>query len=371
MWVSSRYRVLGAAIVATLVTFACGQPSPTNNQSTKLSQTTLTVHEVQGFGCSATVWLAAQKGLYKKYGLDVTLHPINTSSADVMAGLLGGTVDVISCTGAFPYFNAISQGASIKAMVVTGYGTDNQLLIRKSKAQGLGISSDLSADAYIQKLKGSGLKFAFASVTSDPYVALLAILSQHGLIVGRDVQIQTVGSQANVVAAFQSGQVDGYGGTSPIIFRVKDDQVVRFMYSKFPEEEQTIYSSLIAKSDLIKQHPDTMRAFAKAIVETWDYIVTQPDKAFQELLPMYAEGGITDPTIARSSFDSTVGTLKSAPGTPAVTKSGFDRSLALVNLERKSMSPPLGSLTIKQSDVVDTSFANDAITALGLKVPKG
>jgi ABC-type nitrate/sulfonate/bicarbonate transport system substrate-binding protein len=309
--------------------------------------------------------------LYKKYGLNVTLHPINTSSADVMAGLLGGTVDVVSCQGAFPFLNAIGQGAAIKAILELGYGTDHQLLIKKGKAQSLGISESSSVDTFVQQLKGSGLKLAFASATSAPYVAFLAIATQRGLVVGKDVHLQLVGSQSNVLAAFLSGQADGFGGAPPTIFTVSDDKVVRFMYSKFPEEDQVFYSNVMTKTDLISKHPDTLGAFAKAVVEAWDYIITQPDKAFQALLPMYAEGGITDQAQARSSFESILSVLKAAPTTPAPTKLGFDRSLALVNLERKSMNPPLPPLNTKLSDAVDTRFANDAIAALGLKVPKG
>lgn len=366
------HRVSLLAVSVVLLASACGGPAASNSGSsnTTLSLSTITAEGSQGFGWYGPVWLAVKKGYFSKYGLTVNLHPINTSAADVAASFLGGTDD-ISTMGTFGLLNLVGQGASIRTIMTIGYGTDYHLVLNKTKAQSLGISATTTGLDALSALKGSGVKLAFASATSDPRLGLAAVLSQHGLTIGKDVQFITAGSQANIVAAFKAGQVDGFGGSAPTIYQVPDDQVVRIPYNDFPEEAGTLYENQVVKTDLIIQHPDTVRAFAKGMVEAWNYMATQPTQAMQDLLPMYGEANINDPTAIMQGFALTLGLLKNSPSTPAVTADGWKKSVAIANLERASLSSPLPQVVPSYSSGADSSFVNAAIDSLGLKLTKG
>lgn len=314
------------------------------------------------------LYVAEKQGFYKAEGLTVNLMNNTGNAQTATSALLGGSADIVS-PGGTAVLVATAQGAGVKSIMTLGYGTEDQLVVNAAKAKALNMPSS-DPDAQLKALKGSNLKLGFASAASDPALEIGALLKERGMTVGKDVQFSYTGTQAASVTAFQSGAIDGYAGTPPTPFQVPESSVVRVVYATLPMFAETFYRHVITTDAMIKDHPDTLMAFTRAATKAWDFIVKNPEKAkanFDEELAAY---DIKDPALLTKLYDSELSVLKAKPGTPALTKGGFQKSVDLLNLTRAAANPPQPALQLKYENVVDNSFVEAAIDALKLQVPK-
>jgi ABC-type nitrate/sulfonate/bicarbonate transport system substrate-binding protein len=362
-----------AGVVAVFVLAGCGNSNATTASTSKngnqLSQSHITTDYTQGLGVSAVEWLAQKKGYFTSNGLNATDTVINTSAADMVAALLGGSLDVACGVGPYATLNAVSQGASIKTIYSMGTGTTNQLVINKQVALAKHIPVDGTAQQQIAALKGSGLKLVFSNATSDQYTGFVSAMKKLGITTGQgsgvDIQTSFAGSFANIAAAYESGQVDGFGSAPPNTYLVPLNNVLRIPYTSLPGLKAASYAYCITTAAFAKAHADTLTAFSKAMVQARQFIITQQAAAQSALLPFWAEANLTDPAITTLSFLDTVGLLQSSP-TPAIPKTTYDATLTLVNSERDAVSPPLPAVTTSYASFVDNTFVNSAVSALHL-----
>ena len=148
----------------------------------------------------APSWVTAEKGIWKKYGLDVELIYLRGGSRTVSA-LIGGSVDVIlgSDRGVT---TVILQGASLTRVGVTtntiGYSIvtqPNVKTVRDLKGKIIGITPGRDA----------------------AYARVVKLLREHGMDAGKDVTFLSVGDggPAARVAALSSGVIHASMFTPP------------------------------------------------------------------------------------------------------------------------------------------------------------
>jgi NitT/TauT family transport system substrate-binding protein len=148
----------------------------------------------------APSWVTADKGLWKKHGLDVELIYLRGGSRTVSA-LIGGSVDFILGSD-LGVTTAIVQGASLTRVGVTtntiGYSMVTQPTIKT-----------------VRDLKGKVI--GITPGRDAAYARVVKLLREHGMDAGKDVTFLSVGDggPAARVAALSSGVIHATMFTPP------------------------------------------------------------------------------------------------------------------------------------------------------------
>ncbi len=149
-------------------------------------------------GTQAVVWYAYEKGLFKKYGLDVKLISIDSGTKAVTA-LLAGSMNICEVAGS-AVVNAVAAGQD--AVMIAGlYNTYPASLMVTASVK-------TAAD-----LKGKALAISQPGSSTD--VGTRLALKQLGLIPDKDVALLATGEEPARMAAMAAGQVAGSLLTSP------------------------------------------------------------------------------------------------------------------------------------------------------------
>jgi NitT/TauT family transport system substrate-binding protein len=195
---------------------------------------------------SAPLYYATQKGLFKKFGLDVT--PVWVEGGSTLThAVVGGSVDIAQ-NGYTPAVAAAVQGADI---VFIG-GISNVLPFQ------LVVKSSITSAA---QLKGQAIAISRYGSSTDE-AARFAL--RHLGLAAKDVTIMQLGGPATRIAAAMSGQIAGtmeqYPDTAEIAkhgFHVLVD--VTDIAGDYPN------TSYLTSRAYLKKNPDVVRRFMMAI----------------------------------------------------------------------------------------------------------
>lgn len=171
----------------TLIGSACQLSKPANSSKSAIKLCYSFVS-----GTQLVAQYAREKGIFAEYGLDVELTQISRG-AKATAALIAGEVQVCQVAGA----SAIHAAAAGEDMVLIG-GLYNTHLYSLMVRPEIATAADLKGKAVAISQPGSG---------SDS--AMRAALQHLNLTPKKDVTMLMIGSQAERLAAMESGQIAG------------------------------------------------------------------------------------------------------------------------------------------------------------------
>jgi NitT/TauT family transport system substrate-binding protein len=195
-------------------------------------------------------WQVAQaQGLFAKHGLNVALKYFDNYTDSLLA-LQTGALDANSQT-LTDTLNSVSAGAKQTIVLVNDNSTGNDKIIARE-----GIIS-------VADLKGK--RIAVEQGTVDHYLLLLA-LAQAGL--GQsDVELVPLAKEAGA-AAFAAGTVDAVCVSAPSTTKALQRQ-----------GSHAIATNLVVRTNLAKEHPQTVQALVDTWFDTLTWIKTHRDAA--------------------------------------------------------------------------------------------
>ncbi len=185
MQIKRSIRGLLALVALTVILAGCGGGTPNNGQKEKLRVGfTMMNHN------PSTLWVAKDKGMFDKYGLDVELMFIEGGTKGIQA-LVSKDVPIIVVAGS-AVVNAKAEGADVK-MIAGLVNTMTYDLVVPKEVQS-------AAD-----LKGKKLGVSKFGSSSD--TAIRFAVRKLGLDPQKDVNILQVGTETARIAALKSGQM--------------------------------------------------------------------------------------------------------------------------------------------------------------------
>jgi NitT/TauT family transport system substrate-binding protein len=149
-------------------------------------------------GSFVPLWLAADEGLFPKYGLDGELTYIGSGTTS-MQSLLAGDVQFILTSGAEPAA-AYVAGAPVQMVIAWDYALPTVFIVVPS------ITSP-------EQLRGQAI--GITRFGGLPHIAARLALKHWGLDPTNDVQYLQLGGTPEIVAAMQAGAVVGGAMTPP------------------------------------------------------------------------------------------------------------------------------------------------------------
>jgi len=286
-----------------------------------------------GFGSFDSVFnglfVAMDKGFFKKHGLDVKLTMLESDPRATQA-LVAGAVDIIGGAGGSG-LNAMANGADIAFIGSIVNKLTGSMVTR----------ADMTDPA--TQLKGG--KWAISSFGAESELAARKALAHYGLAAGRDVTLVPIGNQSLRYAALESGAVAGTTLLPPVLNKAMADP--RFKaWVKLPEiVPEYLSGAYLIQRKTIQQRRDTVRRFLMAVAEATHFYRTNRE----ESLPIIQRWlKVEDPAVARAAYDYY------APIT-SVDMQITEKSLAVVF----ENFPEAQKKGLKFADVTDLSLLTD------------
>jgi ABC-type nitrate/sulfonate/bicarbonate transport system substrate-binding protein len=224
--------------------------APLHGQERKLEPLTISYASVSG--TRGPLWIAADLGIFEKYGLDANLIYIASGLTSVNA-LLGGSVHMIAASGSSAV-GAAARGAPLA--IIASLGAIGYKLIAHPS-----ITS-------IQGLKGKVIGSSRLGAGSD--YALRRLLPKLGLIPGKDVHLIPTGlseSDRRLLIMLQ-GKIDATIGTVDNILQLElRGQKVSVLADFLEAGIYTTGSDISTSRQLLKERRRDLKAFIMAMTE--------------------------------------------------------------------------------------------------------
>ncbi len=231
------------------------------------------------------VWLAKEKGFYRKHGLEVENIYIPSGTMAVQA-LLSGEIKVVLAAGS-SVVNANLQGASTKIIA----GNANFYPLAFFSAPEIRDPRDLR-----------GKRVAVTRIGSSSYTATVILLRKFGLEEGKDYTILQLGSTQNRLVALTKGMIQGTTLSAPESIMAKNAGIkVLIPVSDMKKLGVIIQHQALAATDKsLRESRVLIKAFLMAYLEGVREFYRNKEAATQ-VLGKYTR--IADPQVLSASYD--------------------------------------------------------------------
>jgi ABC-type nitrate/sulfonate/bicarbonate transport system substrate-binding protein len=208
-------------------------------------------------GAGIVTWLAVDKGLFAKNGLDVEL--IYVAGSQAMQSLLSGTTP-IGIQGIEPVFR------------VNAHGGDTVMLLGIVTKPPFSIMVRPEIKEY-RELKGKPMGITRYGSATD--LLLRLTLDKWGLKPETDVPILQMGGVPPILAGLQSKKIFGGPLSLPTLARAKQEgyRELADLADLIPEYQ---VAGVVTRRAFIKQHTEATRGFIKAIAEAMEAFRNDP-----------------------------------------------------------------------------------------------
>ncbi len=206
----------------------------------------------------ATMYVAQERGLFEKYGLDVQIEPVQ-SGTEAIAFLSEGQVDVGGIAIVTSLWNGWNQGLDLRIFAPGGLepfeNSPTKLIVRKALA-------DDGTVGEVADLAGMTVGVAGGPGSGGEY--LLAKALERGDLTIFDVETVQIGN-ADMPLAFENGSIDAGILGSPYA-----DQVIESGNGVALAEDLTpglMTVAFVGSGDFINEQPEVAERFALALME--------------------------------------------------------------------------------------------------------
>jgi NitT/TauT family transport system substrate-binding protein len=208
-------------------------------------------------GAFAPLWIAADKNLFSKYGLNVDLRYIAPATAT--QALIGNNLDIINPGG-----EIVEAGLNGEAVVYIA-GIMNRAVMSIYAKPEIGSLADL---------KGKVLAVTVPGSTTD--FAARVLLQQVRLTPGKDVKLIYLKGMVEILTGINQGNADAGIFTSPTTLKARHaglKELVNVTEQNIP----MIHAALASTKEYVKTHRDDARRFLQAYLEGIKISRTDPD----------------------------------------------------------------------------------------------
>ena len=262
LWVLAKRALLVAALSASVV--IAGSRSEAADRLVQM--------HFPGSVMSLPVYVAKEKGYYKKHNLDVELVGFN-SGPDAVAAVLSGSVDFMINSGD-NIMRSMDAGSPPFKIVVGNLGRIPFTVVARKDLPTPNIGKPYPAP--MRDLKGHvvGIQARGGSVE----FFLRALIRDAGLNPDKDVKWAVVGPPPTAVPAFANKQIDAYLAFEPFQTRTLSELkigkvLVDLRKGQGPREFKNFpYNFYSGRADRVMSRPDFVKRYVAAMFEAQNFI---------------------------------------------------------------------------------------------------
>ncbi len=196
----------------------------------------------------SAVWIAEQKGLFRKYGLDVEVI-VTGQGGTAVSALLAGDIQTASSAGDALVNAALHGGDTVMIAGVINKGLQRIMVRPEIKTP-----ADLK-----------GKKIGVTRIGAVSHFVLLMMLKRWNMG-PTDVQVVQVGSSPNMLAALDKGGIDGAVLTIPSMF-VAEDRGYKVLIDLADTDIYYLHTMIASTRSYIKNNRDKVIRYLKGFLE--------------------------------------------------------------------------------------------------------
>ncbi len=198
---------------------------------------------------SGSIWVAEEKGLYRKHGLEVEVIVIGGGASRVVSSLLAGEIQF-----------SLGGGDAVIRAALRGADTVLAASPLKTGLQRLMTRADIKSPADLRGKRVGITRFGSAS-----HWVLQLFLRKWGMRTD-DVQTLQLGSSPAMLATLDKGGIDGAVFTIPTFF-LAEDRGYRTLADPVEMDIYYLQNSIDSTKSYLRQKRDPSLRFLKALVE--------------------------------------------------------------------------------------------------------
>ncbi len=279
---------------------------------------------------NANWYIAKDRGLYKKYGVDSELIFIPSSTTTISA-VVSGSVAVGNISGGATA-NAAVGGATVVAVGCFINTLPYELVVHDSIRSAA-------------QLKGKAIGISRVGSSSD--VAARVFLKELKLEPDKDVAILQVGGSTERAAAFRAGRIVAFpspAGTIQLTHGMPNRVLIST--ADFPKGYPFPYVCPTASKSFVKNNRDTMKRLLMALIDATYFYKTRKEEA-KKIMSKFTRQ--TNEAYLEASYQSSA---KLYEQVPLVNREGMDVQV------KEAVARKPGS-TLKVDDIVDDSLVQE------------
>jgi NitT/TauT family transport system substrate-binding protein len=236
-------------------------------------------------------WVAKERGIFDKNGLDVELQYIQSGSSPT-AALVSGQIQVL--VAAEQVIQASLQGGDLVYIAAPTSTIFFALYTTPDIADAAGLKGKRIGITQTGTATETAAKMALRSLNLEP---------------ARDVTLINIGSAPNILAALQNGALDGGVLSSPTTIQARKSGLRELVnVAKLDDPFPSGWAATSRK--YLADHRDAIRRYVQSIAEAVAFEIRNPAET-RTILAKYVD--IDDPAIAAESYDEVVPYLKKNP----------------------------------------------------------
>lgn len=264
-------RLAAGAAVLALVLVACGGGGDSGSSGDGRQKVTVAALSLTD---AAALYIARDRGLFVKEGLDVSIQPVQ-QSIQALPALSKGQVDMIASANYVTFLQADEQGTLDLRILAEGVRTAPHMMdVLVPKDSPIKSAADLKGKTVAVNILNN-----IQSLTLD------AILDQQGA--GHPVYRQIAFPQMG--PALQKGQVDAVHAVEPFDSAIQGELKARVLLDGGSAPVQSLpISGYVTTGAFAEKHAKAARAFRRAI-EAASRIAAQDPAAVRAELPKYTK----------------------------------------------------------------------------------
>lgn len=310
-------------------------PKPAAAPTTPPQLTHIAVSYPDG-GAHLPLFIARDKGIFQKYGLDVELKGLG-GGPKATSALLGGDVQLVDITGS-EIVSADVHGANVEVLAT----------LTPTYPYVFEVSKDITN---IEDLKGKTIAVRAVGDATD--VATRVGLKKQGLNPDTDVTILAVDQEGARMASLESGQI------CCTVAQVSDRIVLEqagfhMLFDLTNAGLPNAQGVIAAKRDYIDANPQVVQNFTNALIEGIAMMKADKNAALPVLKNQLQ---LDDDAIASATYDFFAKSV--VPSVPLAQPAQFADTISLL----AEKDPRVANFDI--SKYIDSSYVNKAV-ALGL-----
>ena len=197
----------------------------------------------------SAVWVAEQKGLFRKYGIDPEVIVTGQGAATGISALLANDIQVVA-----------SAGDALVASTLQGADTVMIAGVVNKGLQRIMARSEIKTPT---ELKGK--KIGVTRIGAVSHSVLLMMLPRWKMSVN-DVQVMQLGSSPNMLAALDRGGIDAAVLTIPSMF-VAEDRGYRVLVDMGDTDIYYLHTMIATTRNYVKSNRDRVTRFLKGYLE--------------------------------------------------------------------------------------------------------
>ena len=197
----------------------------------------------------SAVWVAEQKGLFRKYGIDPEVIVTGQGAATGISALLANDIQVVA-----------SAGDALVASTLQGADTVMIAGVVNKGLQRIMARSEIKTPT---ELKGK--KIGVTRIGAVSHSVLLMMLPRWKMSVN-DVQVMQLGSSPNMLAALDRGGIDAAVLTIPSMF-VAEDRGYRVLADMGDTDIYYLHTMIATTRNYVKSSRDRVTRFLKGYLE--------------------------------------------------------------------------------------------------------